>query len=423
MKLYRFWFLFVSLLLLFFLAWLDKTSLGPSGVLYLRHGATLLSVLGVVFIFMQFFLSARLKFAESEIGLDRMLYYHRGFGRIGLGMLWVHFILILIYQWLAWGTVFFEFASLVGLAALAGITVTAGLASTYKKLNLAYEVWKNIHLLNYILFPVAFYHVFSYANRGSLLYYLWLVLAAALAAIIVYRLYEIYRIRSNPFEVVEVRREGEDIWSLFFKGPIPFYKPGQFLMVQLLRGKKASPSHPFTISSSPTGEFMSITVKELGDFTATIKDTRVGEKAFIDAPYGVFSFLHYDGNELVFIAGGIGITPFMSMLRYMAARQLQKKVTLFWANKNEKNLCFRDELETLQEKLPSFTPVLIMSGQKDWQGEQGRLNGAMLQKYVPDLNGKEFFVCGPPPMSRAVRAELEKLKVPAHRIHFELFEL
>ena len=423
MKIHTFRIMFAALLVLTFMAWLNKITLGPLDQVYIRHVSTLLAVFGVVFLFMQFFLSARIKFFENGFGLDRMLNYHRFFGRIGLGLISLHFILIFLYQWLALGRVSLELTNLVGLIALVGLTITAGLASTYKKLGIAYEIWKNIHLINYILFPVALFHVFSNATGGSFLYYLWSALATAFSAIILYRLYQIYRIRNNPFEVVEVRQEADDIWSLFFKGKIPAYKPGQFLMVQLLNRGKSSSSHPFTISSSPTWKTISITPKELGDFTSTIKETRVGDKAFIDAPYGVFSYLNYNSDELVFIAGGIGITPFMSMLRYIGDQQPDIKVTLFWANKSEKNLCFQDELELMQEKIPSFTPVLVMSGQKDWSGEQGRVNGKLIQKYVSDLKGKDFFVCGPPPMSKAVRLELEKLKIPRDKIHFELFEL
>jgi len=321
------------------------------------------------------------------------------------------------------GRIYLEFSAWLGIIALAAFTVTAALAATHKKLHITYEVWKNIHVLNYIVLPVALLHFFLSLRQGPLLYYLWLFLVAAFAAIIFYRLARIYHIRKNPFKVVEVQQEALDIWSLRLSGNTFSYKPGQFLMIQMLRSGKLSSAHPFTISSSPTQEHISITPKELGDFTSTIKNTRKGDLAFIDAPYGVFSFLNYDCDEVVFIAGGIGITPFISMLRYIFDKQLQKKVTLFWANKNEDNLCFQEELAKIQQEMPDFKAILVMSGQKDWPGEQGRVNAKLLQKYLADLPGKNFFVCGPPGMSRAVQGELLALNVPGHRIHFEVFEL
>ncbi len=372
---------------------------------------------------MQFVLSSRLRLLEAGFGLDKMLNYHRYIGRIGLALVFLHFIMMILYQWWQYDKVDLEFSTWLGVIALAVFTVTSALAATYKQLHIAYEVWKNIHLFNYMVFPVAMVHFFLSSRQDLLLYYLWFFLMIAFAAIIIYRFARIYHMKKNPFKVVEVKQEAADIWSLHLSGNKFSYRPGQFLMIQLLRRGKLSSSHPFTISSSPTQEHISITPKELGDFTSTIKNTREGDLAYLDAPYGVFSFLNYERDDLVFIAGGIGITPFISMLRYIFDKKLQKRVTLFWANKNEDNLFFRDELAKMEQEMPDFKAVLVMSGQKDWTGEQGRINTKLLQKYLAGLPEKEFFVCGPPAMSRAVQGELLALNVSRNRIHFEVFEL
>ena len=423
MKLRKFRGIFTVILVFVFIAWINTSDLGPVDIYYLRHAGHLLAVLGVVFLFMQFLLSSRLKQLEKGFGLDRMLSEHRIYGRIGLILVALHFVFLMFYQWIEFGSLLLNLSLLFGIIALVGLTITAGTAVTYKKLGIAYEVWKNIHIFNYILFPLALVHVFLNARPASLLYYLWIILALGYVALVLYRLHRILYMRSHPYNVVEIIQEADDIWSLYFEGKKFSYRPGQFLMIQLMRNNTLSSSHPFTISSSPTRQNLAVTPKELGDFTSTIKETKVGDLAFIDAPYGVFSFLDYETDELVFIAGGIGITPFMSMLRYMADNQVKKKVTLFWANKNKANLCFQDELGKMQKEMHAFTAVLVMSGEKDWPGEQGRINGKLLQKYLPDPGRQDFFVCGPPPMSRAVRAELEKLGIPLHKIHYEIFEL
>lgn len=423
MKARKFLLIFTFFLIFVLYAWVSTVFFGPDGYNYIRHASHLLAVMGFVFIFMQFILSSRIKLIEEGFGLDRMLNYHRYFGRIGLFLVILHALLIFVYQLFAGDVINNILSMWAGIIALIGFTVTAALAAAYKKLHLAYEIWKNVHLLNYVLFPVALIHIFLNALPGSLLYYLWVALASLFAALILYRIYRIIVMHKNPYTVVDLKQESDDIWSVYFTGKKIAYKPGQFLMIQLQQNGRLSSSHPFTISSSPTRDKIAITPKELGDFTATIKDTRVGDKALIDAPYGIFSFLNYAGNELVFIAGGIGITPFMSMLRYLHDQQLNKKVTLFWSNKNEKNLCFQDELAKLQKEMHGFRVVLVMSGQQDWPGEQGRISGKLVQKYL-DLNNndQEFFICGPPPMSKAAQEELKKLNIPAHRIHREVFE-
>ncbi len=412
-----------GLLLLTFIFWAAGTDFSTFAYNYFRQISLLLAASGLVMIFIQFVLSSRIKRLETGLGLDRMLRWHRFFGRAGLGCLTGHVVLIATYRITVFGELFPTTFIWIGLLALIGFMITAALASTHRTIGLAYETWRNIHLFNYLLFPLVLIHVFYHTVDGSALYYLWVVLALAYVGIVAYRLYRIVMIRINPFEVVEVRQEAKDIWTLEFSGKKIDFLPGQFMFVQLLRKGKLSSAHPFTISNSPTREQLSITPKKLGDFTLSIKDTRVGDKAFIDAPYGVFSYLNYRHEELVFIAGGIGITPFISMLRYISDKMPEQKVILFWANRNENMLCFREELKQMEDELASFRAILIMTDQPDWEGEKGHLNGAMIQGYLESLDNKDFFVCGPPDMTADIIFELKELQVPPARIHSELFRL
>jgi len=184
-----------------------------------------------------------------------------------------------------------------------------------------------------------------------------------------------------------------------------------------------SESHPFTISSSPTRDELSISVKSVGDFTSTIRDTKTSDVAYIDKPYGVFSFLNHDTKNLVFIAGGIGITPFISMLRYIYDKRLERNVILIWGNKTSKDVAFGDELEKMSSEMPSLKVIHVMSGQDDWQGEKGYVDAEKVKKYVTDLGNTQFFVCGPPVMMSKIVKMLKGLDVPGNRIHYERFAL
>lgn len=412
-----------AVLILVFVAWLVDVNFEHFSDYQLRYINLLLAPLGLVFIFFQFVLVSRIRRIEAGFGLDKMFRLHRLFGRVGLILVTLHMLFIAYYRLAAYGDLFPGLYTYLGIIALAGFMITAGLAATYKKIGLAYETWRNVHLVNYLLFPVVLVHAIYYSRTGSALYYLWLLMALLYAGLLVYRAVMIYNLRRRPYEVVEVRQETADTWSLFFKGPKIDYKPGQFMFVQLLRGGVRSSPHPFTISSSPTAELLSITPKKLGDFTLTVKDTAPGDRAFIDAPYGVFTYIDYGRVEPVFIAGGIGITPFMSMLRYMREQDRHRKVTLFWANRTEEGLCFREELAAIEKDMPNFNLVLVMSDQPDWQGEKGYINGPILLNYLRETGDKEFFLCGPPPMTRTVITELKQLGVLSAKIHHELFEL
>lgn len=414
----------VIILVLTVVIWASAIDFEPLSLDYLRHFGLLFAATGLVLIFMQFVFVSRIKAIEEGFGLDRMFQWHRYFGRAGLGLVWMHAAMILVFRLIEFGELFLSTFIWVGAAALLGFSVTAALASLHKKIGLAYEAWRNIHLFNYLLFPFVLIHVFHYSiSAASPFFYFWLVLVVLYAALIAYRIIRIITIRSNPYEVVEVKQEAEDIWSLFFKGKKIGFRPGQFMIIQLLRNGRRSSPHPFTISNSPTRENLSITPKELGDFTLTIKETRVGDQAVIDAPYGVFSFLNYRQDELVFIAGGIGITPFMSMLRYIYDQKLDLKVTLFWANRDESSLCFREELQEMEKEMDGFKTILVMSDQPDWPGDKGFISAEMIVNYLGNLSNKDFYVCGPPPMIKAVIADLKNRQVPPSRIHTEIFEL
>jgi predicted ferric reductase len=210
---------------------------------------------------------------------------------------------------------------------------------------------------------------------------------------------------------------------LLFEGPHIDYQAGQLLTVQLIREGKVSEPHPFTISSSPTGDRLSITVKSVGDFTPIIGHTKTSDRAYIDAPYAAFSFLHHEVRNLVFIAGGIGITPFLSMLRYMYDKKLEKNAVLLWGNKSERDIARRGELEEMAAKMPSLNIVHVMSNQPDWLGEKGYIDAEMLKKYVGDFGNFQFFICGPPVMMVKVEETLRGLGVPRRRIHYERFAL
>ncbi|MBS3886055.1 MAG: ferredoxin reductase family protein [Dethiobacter sp.] len=419
MKKERFWLVVSFFTAVIIYAWVSSALLGGESPLSIRQLNRLFASLGFWFFFLQFVLSSRLKLIESGFGLNRMIHAHRLLGRLALIFLLLHPLLLFMHEGLfSAGTPF----RIAGLTVLLMLMLTAFVASFHKKLKLSYELWLNIHKVNYILFPVALIHIFGNALPGSLLYYIWLILTLLFALLLVEKIIREIKIRKNLYEVVKVQQESKDIWSLYFKGKQLAYQPGQFMYLRLLRNGKLSSAHPFTISSSPTWEMLTVTPKELGDFTATIKDTKVGDLALIDAPYGIFSFLNYDCDRLAFIAGGIGITPFMSMLRYIYDERIEKQVTIIWGNKDEEALCFQEELDKMAREMENIKVVYVMSAQESWRGEKGRIGGKVIDKYVPELARCHFFVCGPPMLSLAIMKTLREKGVPGRRIHHELFE-
>lgn len=140
--------------------------------------------------------------------------------------------------------------------------------------------------------------------------------------------------------------------SLFLQPQHPpafAYSPGQFAWLSLRASPFALQEHPFSISSSPTGAGpLQFTIKELGDFTSTIGAIKVGEVAYVDGPYGNFSIdAHPVASGYVFVAGGVGIAPIISMLRALADRGEQRPLWLFYGNRRWEGVVFRAELDAL----------------------------------------------------------------------------
>ena len=385
----------------------------------------LCTLVAFVLLFFQYVLSSRVKWIERGIGLDRLFGVHKLCGVLVLCLVLAHPSLMFLSERLQGQAAPFGFFKLLGLVTLLIVVASAGAALFRGPMRLKYETWKRIHKAGYFVYPLAFGHSFflgGTVQKGAL-QILWALLLLSYGVILIHKLIRRIVLRRHPFKVAEVRKESDSAWSVVFEGDHGEYNPGQFMIVQFKRNGDVSESHPFTLSSSPTREKLAITVKAAGDFTSTLSQTKVSDFGYLDIPYGVFSFLNTTGEDFVFIAGGIGITPFISMLRYMRDKALRKPVLLLWANKTEAEILFRQELETLAATWPSLKVVHVLSRQNSWPGERGHIDGKKLRKYIGDFEIPHFFICGPPPMMKDVERTLRSFGVPGKRIRTERFAL
>lgn len=376
--------------------------------------------------FFQFVLSSRIRVFEKDIGLDRLFVAHRLVGMVGLGFAVAHLVLVGIYELGFLGRLSLSFGKVLGAVALIGFIVVGVVASAYKVLNLRYETWKNIHRAAYFLYPVLFAHILLLGSTLSAspwaAGYVYVIIGLY-ALIVIAKSIKIIRVRRRPFTIAAVDQVTHDTWNLTFEGPKPDFKAGQFMLVALRRNGTTSESHPYTISASPGSETLSITAKNIGDFSASIKDTKPGDTAFIEAPYGAFTLDRAPTEKIAFIAGGIGITPFMSMLREMRDTGTHRPVTLLWGNKTEQDIAFRDELEELERGLSNFQMIHVMSSQEDWPGEKGFITEDKITRLIPDYAERSFYICGPPVMREKVVPMLQSLGLGRSRIFYEIFAL
>ncbi len=168
----------------------------------------------------------------------------------------------------------------------------------------------------------------------------------------------------------------------------------------------------FVIKVYPDGLFSKFLAEKLAE----------GDRLDITGPFGVFTLREGD-NDLVFVGGGAGMAPILSLLRNMAERGLQRKATFFYGARTKNDLCFEAELHELEERLPEFryVPALSEPGDDDgWDGETGLITD-VVKRLASDLNGAHAYVCGPPPMVEAALPLLGQLGVEEKRIYYDKF--
>ena len=147
-------------------------------------------------------------------------------------------------------------------------------------------------------------------------------------------------------------------------------------------------------------------------FKRTLRELPVGSAVDVEPPKGRFGLPEDRSRPLVFVAGGIGITVFRSMLRYIHEEQLPYSVTLIYSNRDRESTAFLDELRELEQALPDFRLVLTMTQDPGWEGETRKVDGEFVKDYLEDdLNEYRFLVAGPPAMAEGVQGALQEAGV------------
>ncbi len=228
----------------------------------------------------------------------------------------------------------------------------------------------------------------------------------------------------------ERRPETTDVMSFIFDlgGQQLEYRPGQILHYELdalaFPDERGARRH-FTISSSPTEEgIVMFTTRIRGSgFKETLRQAPIGYELTCESPEGEFIMQEGETQQRhVFIAAGIGITPYRSILRYAADMNEPFKVFMLDFNRSSADIVFRRELESIASQMPTFSFVNVLTEPEEgWTGEQGKLGEAILRKLLPDPDGLSFWVSGPPSMVSTCRELLEQIGVKDQSIRTDRF--
>ena len=206
----------------------------------------------------------------------------------------------------------------------------------------------------------------------------------------------------------------------------PDYRPGSYFWVELPdRGhqdEKGLRRH-ISLVTSPTEKGIVGLATRLREsaFKQTLAQLEVGDEVEVEEPKGSFLLPEATDVRYVFVAGGIGITVFRSMLRYIRDERLPYEITLVFSNRDRESAAFLDELEEFERELPGFRLVLTMTDEEGWEGETRRIDAALLRDHLGELGGYRFLVAGPPEMAQAVVDALQAAGVPEERVLADKF--
>lgn len=226
--------------------------------------------------------------------------------------------------------------------------------------------------------------------------------------------------------VLAVIDESPDIKTIRMQRPEGFtFEAGQFLPVRI-RVEGKDQVRCYSISSAPFAEgFLEISVKRQGLVSNALHATaRPGGILTIKAPNGRFKYPAGDDRPLVLLAGGVGITPLISMLRHAVHSEPTRPVTLIYSAHDRQSLAFYDELVTLERRHPQIKTVFAITrdGSPGPAFYPGRIDSALLQATVPGIRHALSLICGPTSMIDGLRSVLAELGVPREQIHYEVFE-
>ncbi|MBF6454647.1 ferric reductase-like transmembrane domain-containing protein [Nocardia cyriacigeorgica] len=392
-----------------------------------------LGFVGMSMLGAQFALVARFRAVAAPFGEDALVQFHRQISYVALAFILAHPVLLQ-----AGGV---DIVALLNLAeapwrarcAIASTVLLLIVIATSvwrQRLRIRYEVWQLIHGgLSVAVVALALAHMLlvGYYLDATWKVWLWIVMTVALVGLLVWvRVLAPLRRLRRPWRVAKVTAERGDAHTLTLvpDGHHGFpFAPGQFGWLTVDRSPFAVTAHPFSFSSSAedTGQ-IAITIKALGDFTATVGDITPGTRAFLDGPHGVFTPDRHEGPGFVLIAGGVGITPAMSILRTMADRGDRRPFLLLYAVRNLDEQTFDEEIAGLTSLLDLTTVLVPQNPPPDWDGESGFIDRALLQRHLPArYRHHQYFICGPAPMVTAIEDALAAADVPADRVHTERF--
>ncbi len=387
-----------------------------------QYAGEILGSINIVLMSFSLFLSTRPKWVEPYFGgLDKMYVTHRQISTAAFLLIFVHVLTVPIsLKGWALGN-YLAVIAFTGIVSIVLVSLAPRISFLNKLTGGSYEGWKSLKKYIGVFFILAFIHSLTIGNPlNAFIAINWVQLFFIFGAVsyLYTEIFGRFFKKYVPYTVETVKHPNASTTEVTLRAkqnPIPRQRAGQFLFVRFPSDKILNESHPFTISSAPHEDVLRITVKASGDFTRELfARLNAGMDAIVEGAHGLFDY-KTGGPKQVWIAGGIGLTPFLSFLRDMEGN-LNHDVELYYIVRHPEEALFTDEIKIAAEKNPRLKAHIRHSS------TDGSLT---IEDIVKNANGKvtdhHIYMCGPLPMVQAFEKKFLGLGVPKANIHYEEF--
>lgn len=385
-------------------------------------------IVGTVFLSINFVISTRIRFLEKIFkGLNDAYKKHEWLGRAAFLLLIFHPLLLLdkytngtikeIVNFLLPG----EYWDInFGIFALGLMAVLILLTLHFRP---RYDIWKKTHKLFGLVLLFAVLHIWmipsDVASYTPLRIYMIGIAGIGLLAYSYKTLLRWFLAPKTKMQVTDIKRLNMEVTEITLKPESEFnYQAGQFIFVSFEDEYLGKESHPFSFASAPNGNQIKVAVKNLGDYTANAHKIKVGTKAKVDGPFGIFNYHNSYHKNQIWLAGGIGITPFMSMAEDLVKNIEDFKVDLFYAVNEVEDAVYFERLNELAENSEGRLKIYLHTFD-----EKGFLSAEYISNTIGGINDKDIFICGPPKMMKMLKAQFLQTAVDKRFIHSEEFSL
>ena len=387
-----------------------------------QYAGEIIGANNIILMACSLFLSTRPKWAEQYFGgLDKMFMTHRRTGTAAFLLIFAHVLTVPITTtgW-ALGN-YLAVIAFTGIVTIVLITLAPRIPFLNKLTGGDYEDWKKLKHYVGIFFILAFIHALTVPRPlNALIAITWVQIFFVIgtASYLYTEVFGRYLKKFLPYVVESVKHPNNSSTEVTMrakKESIRKHRAGQFLFVRFPGDKDLNESHPFTISSAPSEDVLRLTIKASGDFTRELfAQLKEGVDAIIEGPYGLFDY-KTGGPKQIWIAGGIGLTPFLSFLRDMD-RSLDRDVDLYYTVRHPEEAIFPEEIEAVEKENPRLKVYIR------YTAKEGSLTIEEIVKNAGGgVRGHHVYLCGPLPMVQAFEKKFLALGVPQTNLHYEEF--